>query len=78
MCNKIDNLKYLHSKIYHKDAFAKIVAEYYGLNKTYVKQSYLQGTWKIPAERVDTIIDIAQRTILKQIETLQNTYNNSK
>ena len=76
--DKIENLKNLHSLINKKDAFARTVADYYGLNKTYVKQSYLQGAWKIPTERVPTIIDIAQRTILQQIETLQNTYNNSK
>ena len=76
--DKIENLKHLHSKIDHKDAFAKTVSDYYGLNKTYVKQSYLQGAWKIPAERVDTIIDIAQRTILQQIDTLQTAHDNSK
>ena len=73
---KLENLKNLHAQIPHKVDFAQIIADYYGLKKRYVKESYFQGKWNIPPERVDTIIDIAQKIIKAKIETLQNTLNN--
>lgn len=70
---KIENLKTLHSKISDKDAFAETIAQYFGLKKVYVLRYYLQGKWKIPEERIDKVIEIAQKTLWQQIETLQNT-----
>lgn len=70
--DKIENLKQIHASITNKDAFAETVSNYYGLQKTYVKQHYLQSGWKIPEERIDMIIEIAQKTIRNQIEKLQN------
>lgn len=71
--DKTENLKQIHASITNKDAFAQTIADYYGLQKTYVKQYYLQSKWRIPEERIDKIIEIAQKTIRSQIEVLQNT-----
>lgn len=56
-----------------KDAYAKAIADYFGLKKIYVLRYYFQGGWKIPEERIDKCIEIAQNTIKQQIEVLQNT-----
>lgn len=70
---KIENLKKLHCQISDKDAFAQTIADYFGLKKVYVKQYYLQSKWKIPKERIDKCIEIAQNTIRSQIEVLKDT-----
>ena len=75
MDNKIENLKELYVQIPHKGDFAQIIADYYGLKKRYVKESYFQGRWSIPPERVDTIINIAQNIIRAKIETLERALN---
>ena len=75
---KLENLKNLHAQIPHKGDFAQIIADYYGLKKRYVKETYFQGKWQIPPERVATITDIAQKIIKARIDTLQYEYDKSK
>ncbi len=71
MDNKIENLKRLYKQIDNKELFASTVADYFGLKKGYVQRHYFQNNWAIPSERIDTIITIAQNTIISRIETLE-------
>lgn len=64
---RLEYLKSLHSEIANKRQFAEDVAKKVGKSFDYVRQTYLQREWSIPAENLESIISVAEKTIRKQI-----------
>ena len=63
---KLDNLKSLISKMDSKIDFVDNVSQHYNLSYLYVLQNWFQARWKVPQDKMDEIIRMAQNYLFEQ------------
>lgn len=65
---KLENLKQLVAEMDNKAEFVKEVSDYFGKSYRYVLQDWFQKKWNIPSEKLDKIIEMAQKLLFEQTE----------
>lgn len=68
----LDNLKKLTSEMDVKSHFVREVANNYNLNETYILHNWFQNKWNIPADKLETIVTMAQNYLFLQTQRKQN------
>ncbi len=72
MNTKIENLKKLISEMDSKKTFVEQVEKNYDVSYIYIMQVWFQKEWKIPINKIDEIIAMAQKYLFNQTTRSRN------